>query len=504
MHPTSLTWLLFMPKIEGRMAWPASLIIATALLPYISLLLTGSSFQFDDFNVIVNNPVVHDLAHWRADLTTGIRPLLKLTYTIDWQRGDGSPHVFHQTNLLIHAVNALLVWRLAHQFSRSTHQRPCHQIQSIALLSALIFALHPIHSEAVIYISGRSSALMAMFYLAGLCIYAHATTQTERPNAHPGLRYLSLHLLVPICFILALLTKETAITFPAALLLWDICLKRRIRDALPCQTLCWLLLGIGTLLVLGHNGYFAHLERSITANSLSGNLASLSLGTLWLLRQWLLPLWLNIDPDLPQLHEFNTASLFALSLLILFSIQAYRLRHRYPAVLFATGWLLLHLLSLHLLAPRLDIVNERQMLLAGWPLALLLATQLVTHLNATHLKRTATILLSIALILTAWRNLDYASEVSLWQSTAQNSPNKPRVFNNLGYALAQRNAPGDQTAAYAAYQHAMTLDPNFERARWNLHQLKASLSRQQVATTTGLVLDAGSSTKYNSVFVVPR
>ncbi|MFA7400299.1 MAG: hypothetical protein WCZ98_07450, partial [Sideroxydans sp.] len=66
--------------------------------------LTGS-FQFDDFNVIVNEEQVHSWANWYAALGNGIRPLLKLSYTANWTMGLGVLG-FHLTNLLIHLLNA--------------------------------------------------------------------------------------------------------------------------------------------------------------------------------------------------------------------------------------------------------------------------------------------------------------------------------------------------------------------------------------------------------------
>jgi hypothetical protein len=69
-------------------------------------------FQFDDFNVIVNNPTVHSIAAWRDDLARGIRPLLKLSYTLNWITAAGAVE-FHAVNLAIHVVNTMLVLWLA-------------------------------------------------------------------------------------------------------------------------------------------------------------------------------------------------------------------------------------------------------------------------------------------------------------------------------------------------------------------------------------------------------
>jgi Flp pilus assembly protein TadD len=70
--------------------------------------------------------------------------------------------------------------------------------------------------------------------------------------------------------------------------------------------------------------------------------------------------------------------------------------------------------------------------------------------------------------LTALRNADYATEVTLWEQTARVSPAKPRVFNNLGFALS---AAGRLDEAEAAYREALRLDPGYSLAQDNLERL---------------------------------
>src|SRR3990170_4793815 len=90
---------------------PASVLLRLALavlIGYANVL--NGSFQFDDYNVIVNEPSVHSWSNWLAGLDHGIRPLLKLSYTLNWTMGAGVVG-FHLTNLLIHLANAYLVYR---------------------------------------------------------------------------------------------------------------------------------------------------------------------------------------------------------------------------------------------------------------------------------------------------------------------------------------------------------------------------------------------------------
>ena len=73
-------------------------------------------FQFDDYNVIVDNPTVHSAAAFVANLPAGIRPVLKLTYLLNWTAGAG-PFGFHLVNISLHAANTLLVFLLARRMT---------------------------------------------------------------------------------------------------------------------------------------------------------------------------------------------------------------------------------------------------------------------------------------------------------------------------------------------------------------------------------------------------
>src|SRR5262245_25491247 len=109
----------------------------------------GSSFQFDDFNVIVNEPRAHSLSAWWASMP-GIRPLLKLSYALNYSIS-ANAFGFRVVNVLIHALNAALSFQILRVLGvRAGFTDPL--AARAALLAALIFALHPVQTEAVTYI----------------------------------------------------------------------------------------------------------------------------------------------------------------------------------------------------------------------------------------------------------------------------------------------------------------------------------------------------------------
>ena len=154
-------------------------------LPALAVLLVWwpslyASFQFDDWNVIVNEPRVHSLSAWWQSMP-GIRPLLKLSYALNFSI-DASPAGFRIVNILIHALNATLVWlaaRVTRGLRAGLADRDCI---SGGVFAALLFALHPVQTEAVTYISGRSSSLAACFCLSSLYCWVRSEDSDDVPS----------------------------------------------------------------------------------------------------------------------------------------------------------------------------------------------------------------------------------------------------------------------------------------------------------------------------------
>ena len=446
------------PEAVSKSAWHAGLWLALLVgAAYFNALF--GAFQFDDYNVIVDYAGVHTWQAWLDGLGHGIRPLLKLSYTLNWIAGLGAPS-FHLVNLLIHLVNVWLVYRLAQAFVRDAGLLGSDPTQLVPLATALLFAVHPVQTEAVTYISGRSSSLMALFYLAGLLAYVSGRRRHSKVH---------LYALTPLLFALALAVKETAVTFALALLLWELFCGGTFKASLQRQWPSWALLFGAALFFVINPSYQGEMETSAALNSLSGNAATQLMALAYLLRQWALPLWLNIDPDLVPLPGFADAvrplAVFLAGLAL--TLACWRRR---PWISFALLWTALHLMLLYLFLPRLDVANERQLYLASWPLFLALSIELALWLPPRPLRLVLAALLLAGVGLTVARNQVYANEISLWQDTVAKSPHKARVHNNLGYAylLAQR-----REEARREFAIALQIDPQLIQSGFNLERLKA-------------------------------
>ena len=399
----------------------------------------AGSFQFDDFNVIVRQPAVHSLGAWWESMP-GIRPLLKLSYAISWSFGGGTA-AFHVLNVALHAANVLLVWAVLRELWRRMGVP-----EAAAFAGALLFALHPAHTEAVTYLSGRSTSMMAFFSLASVLAYLRE-----------GPRWLS-----PALFAAALATKEVAVTLPFALVLCDALDPGKGVD-LRRQAAHWAILLLGFVAMAALPRYRELLEASLALRGLKEQLALQAAAIARHVGVLVLAVPPNIDPEVPFVP---TVASFAILAALGVGFALLRLQ---PWYAFALLWFFLHLAPTNSILPRLDAVNDRQLYLASiGPLALAgLAISLMPRWRTV-------VLVVIAVVLgaaTVARNLDYRTEVSLWSDTVRKSPRSARAWNNLGYAHQLEGRNGE---ACTAYDRALQVDPEYLQARINVLEIRCS------------------------------
>lgn len=409
------------------------------------------AFQFDDWNVIVNNPAVHSFAAWWETMP-GIRALLKATYVANWVVWP-DPTGFHLVNIGVHAANVLLVYLLMQRLLPLMDVRVA-AVGSLAFWIAVVFALHPAQTESVTYISGRSGSLMASFYLLAIIAYLESR------------RTWSAALLV-----VALLCKENAWTLPAALFLIeslrpDFRWSQTLRRVAP-HLLVLVGLAVAVLLI---PSYWRLLGASLETRSLGANLLSQIDGQWYLITHPLLGLVLNIDPDIPEqtawaLHLVEKAAV----LLVLIAVGVAQWRKR-PWLGFGLLWFFVHLLATNSFLPRTDVANDRALYLALLGPATMVVVALYRVLSKSRALAAVAVLAIVLGVHTVQRNADYRTEIGLWEVTAIASPHKSRVWNNLGFVLHQA---GEIIRARYAYEVAIELDPENYRAQVNLGSLEA-------------------------------
>lgn len=190
-------WLVFIP-----------------LLVAIVLFYSVGSFDWvnwDDPDYILKNPLVGELSSERilenfSSFTIGAyHPITTLTYCIDYTIGEYNPKVYHFTNLLIHLLNVILLFFFIQHLVKEN---------LAVLIVTLLFAIHPMNIESIAWISGRKDLLMMLFSMLGMLSYLKLEVK----------KYGAVYLF----FILALLSKGTAIVFPVLLILIDYLQNKKI------------------------------------------------------------------------------------------------------------------------------------------------------------------------------------------------------------------------------------------------------------------------------------
>jgi len=223
-------------------------IVATVLIAVACGLVYWTSleapFVFDDIHYIKHNVLLRDLsAPGQVVSFNPARALLLLSFAINWAISGLQTSGYHLTNVLIHMVNAFLVFRLLAELIGRAASRgpPLGRYHELApLFGALLFAVHPLQTEAVTYIVGRSSSLATLFYLLALASFLHVHRRGRRIGWWAALLVL--------LYLLGLATKEIVATLPAALLLVELLLlerpgrrERLLKLHLPLWIVFWIL-----------------------------------------------------------------------------------------------------------------------------------------------------------------------------------------------------------------------------------------------------------------------
>src|SRR5271169_1926121 len=203
---------------EQRLLLSLLLVVATLALYYS--VSSHPFLDYDDDIYVVYNPHVHAGLQWATvawaftsfDLSNW-HPLTWLSHALDYQLFQLNPAGHHDTNLLLHVLNVLLLfWVL---------QRATGQAGRSAMVAAL-FALHPINVESVAWIAERKNLLSMMFFLLALGAYRWYAQWVPPPSRRrPDAGQIGRYLVVAVLFALGLMAKPQVITLPFVLLLWD-------------------------------------------------------------------------------------------------------------------------------------------------------------------------------------------------------------------------------------------------------------------------------------------
>ncbi len=465
---------------------PTAVVLAGAVIVLAVLAAYANSFSlpfvFDDLPAIAENPTIRHLQSMGEALhppsangvTVGGRPLLNLSFALNYAISGNAVWSYHGLNLVIHLLAGLtlfgilrrtlaVVGRVIPNPPPMIPTTPDRRVKDnapypIAFAAALLWTLHPLQTESVIYSVQRAESLAGLFYLLTLYCFIRASASPAPWKWYP--------LSIGAC-LLGMATKEVMASAPLIVFLYDrTFVGGSFRAAWRRR---WFYLGLAlTWLLLGY---------LIVRTGSRGGTAGFGLDAAWwayaltqcrVIPHYLgLSLWphpLIFDYGIELIKNPWEAAPYALLLALLVAATVIALWRR-PAVGFLGAWFFL------ILAPSSSVVPVATQTMAEHRMYLPLAAVLTLMVAAIHaVTGRGSLLLFLGLAsglgwLTLRRNTDYRSELILWGDTVAKLPDNVRARCNLGVALFQAARLPE---AIAQYEAALQIQPDSVEAHNNL------------------------------------
>jgi tetratricopeptide (TPR) repeat protein len=447
----------------------AALLVLCALIAYIPAI--GAGFIWDDDLLLTANPQMqsaHGLREiWLGKNSCDYTPLTLTTFWLEKTLWDDTPTGYHVVNILLHALAALLLWRILLIL----------QIPG-SWLAALLFVIHPVNVASVAWIAERKNTLSAALFFASILAFL---ASHKRESAKLYLSSIAL-------FSLAGLSKGAVVTMPIVLcgsILW---MNRRItRSDLVRVTPFLLIALVISFLTIRYQ------SRAVDYGALSSNLPFrfARAGTvMWLyLRGILFPIALS--PMLPQWQP-NLRSPFvylpALLAVVLLGLFFWKRKSWGRPFLFASGyylWMLLPVLGFIWMALQQETpcADWWQYLaapgiFAGVAGGFAMVSNAASKDTRLRLHGLVYVVLALLLVQTWRRSAIYQSMETYCRAVLAENPHAWTLQNNLGVVLKQR---GEFEQAIACNRQAVRDNPRFMEAHNNLGNVLSATCNWQEA-----------------------
>ncbi|MDO8785475.1 MAG: tetratricopeptide repeat protein [Syntrophales bacterium] len=437
-------------------------------------------FIFDDRN-IVDNRSIHDLlsvSHvFAPPFETGIagRPIVNLSLALNYAISGMNPWSYHLLNLLIHLSAALCLFGIVRRsfLSDRLKGKYGHAATPLSFACALLWALHPLQTQAVTYTIQRCESLMGLCFLLTFYL-AIQGWQSAAPRR--------LHLTAVLSFLIGVGTKETIVIAPFLLFVYDLLFfhgdPRNVlrRSPLLYTGLFFGLLSLGLLVSVG--GTISSGAGRMTFSAIDYWLTQPEV-ILHYLRLTFWPDRLCIDYGWP-ITKFGDAwpSIIVISALI--AASAWALWKQLP-IGFLSLWFFAILAPTSLI-PLPDVAFEHRMYLPSIAIVVFTITGVYRLLNGVTerlienealksmvMRKGSFYMLILAGIMlgitTFARNIDYQSDISIWADAVKKCSGNSRAHLNLGVALMAR---GDYENSILHYKEAIRIKPDYAIAHTNL------------------------------------
>lgn len=469
----------------------------------------NASWHLDDEQCIVNNPSIkikdlsyesiyrtfhsgYDERKYKKDNI--YRPIPCLTFALNYYFDGLNVRGFHAVNILIHFLTAYFLYLSILTLLNSPKLKNKYKDSEffIAFLSALLWAVNPIQTQAVTYIVQRMASMAAMFFIVGIFFYIKARITVNKRKR------MLLFLSCVLSFMAGIASKENAILLPFSLVILEFTFFQDFRRPKTKKMFIYVILFAFTLITL--TGFFLFIkDNNLTAfldkydsrpYTISQRLMTEARVVIFYLTQifYPVPTRLSIEHDFTistsLFHPWSTLPSIALVLfLIVFGLSQIQKR---PTVSFAILFFFLNHSIESTIVP-LEILFEHRNYLPSFflffPLVIGLK-QAIDFYNRNNRLMRLILLSFVTLLLTGFgagtyiRNMSWHSEKTLWEDALKHAPSSNRVFHNLAWGYYEKIKNYDK--ALELYKKALDLNmhsPALARS-WamnniaNIHYLK--------------------------------
>lgn len=463
--------------------WVLGLLLAGIVLAAYSNTL-GHGWLFDDYHDVLDNASIRNLwPLWKVFYVKGqgflTRPVVNLSFALNVALGGMRPFGFHVLNTVIHVACALIIFGVARRsfLLPSLRVRYGEWAAGIALVVSVIWALHPLQTQAVAYITQRYESLAALFVMGTFYCFLRGCSG----------KWGAWDVCSVLCCLLALGSKEIAVSLPVLILLFDwVLVSGSFSGALRSRWRLYIGYGFAWICFI-----------VVQANAVPRVFAGAETGTPWWQYALNQPsvilhyLWQAFWPRALVFDYFWRISTHVRVLLpglvvigFLLGGSIYLLMRRKPLGLLGTAFFMI-LAPTSSLLPINDPAVEHRMYL---PLLLVVLVVVVIvfegwrlfGFQSTRYRLATASLIGVMLgslgVSTFLRNDLYRDSLDIWQDTVAKVPKNPRAHHNLAYNLAER---GLLRQAVREYEISIALAPQMPLFQSNYGVVLARLERYE-------------------------
>ena len=415
--------------------WATVLILALVVFSFFQNSLNNLFTKWDDPGYVVNNPLIknfsaqglRDIFSFSNPVMGNYHPLTMLTYAFEYNHAGLDPWLYHFDSLLLHIINVLLVFCLVRLLTGR---------YAAAIITALLFGLHPLHVESVAWVAGRKDVLYAMFFLLACLSWVYFLRKE-------GFNKWLLYVLTVALFLCSLLSKPVAVSLPLVLLLIDYWEKQKLKPAVFINKIPFVLIAV----------IFGLL--SVKTQASSGSLATASTGYSLVERTLLgfyslvtylwkavIPMHLRIFYPYPGKPGALPSILYLYPVIVItLLVLLWKYARHNRAVVFGVGFFIVNIaLLLQFIPVGTAIVADRYSYISYIGLFFTVGCLISEKFKDNLANKTGNILMGGAMtyclaigFMSHDRIAVWHDSTSLWVSNMNMTPEDPDAYNNLGY-----------------------------------------------------------------------